>query len=342
LMRPEAFLLRPHMWLQEMSRLGVTITAAPNFAYEMCLRRVRERHMKGLDLSAWRVALTGAETVDRDTVVAFEEKFADVGFAKGAFLPAYGMAENGLTITAAKASTPIDFERLDADVLSKERRATLVNGEDRAVTQSVSLGLPAAGEEVAIVDSDGRMVAERRVGEIVIRSPSVMSGYYKNAEETRKALRNGWLHSGDLGYIADGRLFIVGRLKEMVIKRGRNYFPCDIEAAAERVEGIERGTVVSFADYNPNEGTESLVILAESSEEDPEALENIEKVLSTRILGLLAIRPDTLVLVSHGALPRNGDGTILREVCRLRYLADADAFVDELRIPKASPEGAAA
>jgi acyl-CoA synthetase (AMP-forming)/AMP-acid ligase II len=214
-MPPQVFLMRPHAWIRAISDLRATLSAAPNAAYQLCVRRVSDKQMEGLDLSSWRLALNGSEFVQAATVEAFAAKFARVGFRRDAFYPLYGLAENALAATCP-------------DIAQSFVTAATENG----AAPVVAVGRPIRGQEVAVVDDAGATLSERDVGEIVVRGPCVMRGYFNNDAATARVIRGGWLHTGDLGFIDGGRLFITGRKKEMIIKVGRNYYPHDVERAA--------------------------------------------------------------------------------------------------------------
>jgi acyl-CoA synthetase (AMP-forming)/AMP-acid ligase II len=289
-MPPQSFLMHPHRWLENITKLGVTLSVAPNFAYRLCLRRVREKHMANLDLSSWRVAVNGAEMVHHDTVTAFRDKFGPVGFSAKTMLPVYGLAEN----TLATACPPLD--------------APYVTDDDGVV----SVGGPLPGQALSIQD-DGGIVAEGELGEICVRGPCVMRDYFDNPEASAHALRDGWLHTGDVGRIRAGRLFIHGRAKQMVIKMGRNYYPGDIERIV--------GGGVAFAWPNPESGTDDLVLVRESEPLDAEAEKRETNELNAQLLAVLGIRIDRIVRVAPGALP-DLDTAQLRDHARERFARD--------------------
>jgi acyl-CoA synthetase (AMP-forming)/AMP-acid ligase II len=289
-MPPQSFLMHPHRWLQNITDLSATLSVAPNFAYRLCLRRVRDKHMAKLDLSSWRIAINGAEMVHHDTVAAFRDKFAPVGFAASVMLPVYGLAEN----TLATACPPLDDPyRVD----------------DEGV---VSAGGPLPGQTLSIQTEKGT-AGEGELGEICVRGPAVMGEYHGNPAATRRVLRDGWLHTGDLGSIRDGRLYIHGRIKQMVIKMGRNYYPQDVERVA--------GGGVVFAWPNPESGTDDLVLVLETdapAEEQKQLLGD----LNGRLLAELGIRADVIRLVPPGTLPTGEALTRARDLVRQRYARD--------------------
>ena len=285
-MPPQSFLMHPHRWLKNIADYGVTLSVAPNFAYQLCVRRVRDKHLDGLDLSRWRLALNGAETVYPQSVQAFCDKLAGTKFFPSTMLPTYGLAENTLATA----------------IPSLDNTYTTARHPEDASREVVSVGGPLAGQELAILDEQGKVVSEGELGEIAVRGPCKMRGYRNNQSATDRAIRNDWLHTGDIGFITGGRLFITDRKKEMIIKMGRNYYPDDIEQIIGSCESVDCGPVVAFALNNSDSGTEDLVIVAEVAVTDEEEIKRTTTALNTHLLDLLGIRADTIQLVAPGTL----------------------------------------
>jgi len=295
-MPPQTFLMHPSQWLKNISNLKVTLAAAPNAGYQMCVKRVQDRHLEGLDLSRWRLALNGAETVHPSTVEAFQARFAPVGFKPEAFFPSYGLAENTLATACPRGDSPW---RVDS-----------VEGGEPVVC----VGLPLAGQELAVLDVKGEPVPPKVVGQIAVRGPCVMSGYWEDPTATRRAIDpQGWLHTGDLGFMSDGQLYITGREKELIIKMGRNYYPSDIEGLLASYPELPHPTL-AFACPNPGEGTEDLVLLVESAPLDASAKKHLSTAINGRLLAHLGIRVDRLELVAKGRLASAGRSE-LRRLC---------------------------
>ena len=217
------FVRRPAEWLRAISRHRATVSFAPNFAYDLCVRRVKDLDLAGVDLSCWRVAGCGAEPIHAPTLAAFAERFRAFGFRETSFLPGYGLAEHVVAATFAPRGRPI---RTDGAL--------------------VSCGVPLPDHRLRIVDEHGRELPEREVGEITLAGPSVMQGYYENGALTREALCDGWLRTGDLGYLADGELYVCGRAKDLIIANGRKFHPQDLEWGVDELAGIRRGRAVAF------------------------------------------------------------------------------------------------
>nr|AYM52366.1 AMP-binding protein [Hyalangium minutum] len=322
LIPPEAFLVRPGLWLRALSRHKGFISPAPNFAYGLCLKRVKDEELKGVDLSAWKHALNGAEPVSVETLRRFVERFERYGFSPSALRPVYGLSEASLAVTFPPASRGPRALQVDASVLAREGR--VVEGS-RAL---VSVGSPVAGIEVEIRDGLGHALPERRVGRVFVRGPSVMKGYYGDAEATARALGpDGWLDTGDLGFEDAGELYLTGRAKDLVIIRGANHAPQTFEECLQAVDGVRVGCAVALGFTPEDSEDEALLILAERAGPavDDAAVE--ERVRAAVVAGT-GIRPHTVRMLDPGTLPRTSSGKLRRSEALRGYLAG------ELRAPK--------
>ena len=303
-----SFARTPRLWLETIQKHRGTITYAPNFAYGLITKRIRPTDLDGLDLSSLRVAGCGAEPIRGQTLLDFAARFATAGFrGDEAFLPSYGMAESTLAITFHRLGTPIRIDRVDASAMRRGEALPAAPGAEDAL-ELVSCGVPFPGHELAIVGDDGRPLGrERAVGEIVVRGPSVTAGYYGNPEATAAALRDGWLSTGDLGYLADGDLFICGRSKDLIIINGANHHPQDLEWVVGDLEGVRRGNVVAFSVLR--DGTEQLIIAAEGNSGEAERLRReIARALGARF----GLAPAEVAIVAVGVLPKTSSGKAQR------------------------------
>jgi 1-acyl-sn-glycerol-3-phosphate acyltransferase len=318
LMSPLSFLARPVKWLEAISHHRGTLSGGPNFAFELCARRVGPDELTGLDLSGWRMAFNGAEPVDTGTMQRFSERFCAVGFRQAAFSPVYGLAEATLGVSF----TPPD-ERYRVDVIDRQR----LQLSGRAVqsppsAQSVHLassGVPIPGFEIRTVDERGRETGERELGAIEFRGPGACSGYYDNEHESAQLMDGDWLRTGDLGYIAGGQLYVTGRSKDLIIRAGRNLSPYEIENAAGAVEGIRTGCVAAFGTIDTREGTEQLVVAAESRQRGAEDRERLAKKVAIAVLEAIGQPLDKVVILAPGAVLKTSSGKIRRVEMAIAY-----------------------
>lgn len=313
LFQTSTFVRTPRLWLELITKHRGTITYAPNFAYDLVTKRVTERDLASFDLSSLRVAGCGAEPIRAKTLLDFAEKFRACGFDPNALLPSYGMAESCLAITFHRRGTPMIVDRVDPEQL-RQGRAVPSTAPD--ASPQVSCGVPFPGHEIAIVDDSGRPLGEREVGQILARGPSVNDGYYENPEATAESFRDGWLHTGDLGYRADGNLYVCGRLKDLIIVNGANHYPQDIEWVVGDVEGVRRGNVVAFSVMR--DGIEQLVVAAEGSSSDAARLRaDIAKVVSETF----GLTPMHVAICPVGALPKTSSGKAQRRKSKAMWEA---------------------
>ena len=317
---PMAFLKRPGLWLKAISRRRGSISFAPNFAYDLCVRRVQPREMVDLDLSCWRVAGCGAEPIRAETLARFAAKFAGVGFRADAFLPCYGMAEHTLAVTFSPLNRAPRIDAIDAAQLSAHRRAVPPSNGQSLRAELVSCGRPFPGHEVRIADGRGHQLPERHVGQILLKGPSVFRGYLDREALTRETLAGGWLHSGDLGYLADGELYVCGRVKDTIIVNGRNYYPQDLEQAAADEGDVRKGRVVAFG-TREDAGRERIVVVVEPSNGSHGA--DLADRVRGRILESIGVLVDEVVVAPSGTIPKTTSGKLQRSRVRNRYESGA-------------------
>jgi fatty-acyl-CoA synthase len=316
LMTPEGFVKRPIEWLRAISRHRGTISFAPNFAYELAVRRVKDADLAELDLSSWRIAGCGAEPVHAPTLATFAEKFQASGFRATSFLPGYGLAEHVLAATLAPRGRGLRVEHLVASDVSARRVATPANGSHADAVSVVACGAALPGHTVRIVDDEGRALAERHIGEIVLGGPSVSPGYYNDVETTAQAIRDGQLFTGDLGYLSNGELFVCGRVKDLIIVNGRKYHPQDLEWGVAELAGIRRGRVVAFG-TTTGSGPDRTVVVAEPSGTVPAT--DLTDAIRRRIVDLCGLVVDEVVLVPSGTVARTTSGKVRRSATKTMY-----------------------
>jgi fatty-acyl-CoA synthase len=315
---PAEFLKRPVEWLRAITRHRGTISFAPNFAYEMCLRRVKDAELDGLDLSSWRLAGCGAEPIHAATLEAFAAKFAHAGFRAASLVGAYGLAEHTLAVALAPRDRGLRVDAVRASELVTHRRAVPCSPDSPDASLLVGCGRPFPDHALRVVDDDGRSVGERTVGEILVSGPSVMRGYVRGPGTLDAVIREGWLTTGDLGYLADGELFVCGRRKEMIIVGGRNYFPQDIERVVTEVPGVRAGGVAAFAATAPGNPDRAVVVVETRG---PVSADAFQAEVRRRVLQATGLAVDEIVLAPNGAIDRTTSGKLRRAELRERYSA---------------------
>ena len=315
LMPPFGFLLKPSRWLWALHCFRATNSFAPNFAYQLCVKRIKDAELEGLELGSWKRAYNAAEFIHTDTVHQFTERFAPAGFDAEAWMPSYGMAEMVVAVTVRPRAEPVRLESISRTALSHRREAVLQpRGSDSLLV--VGVGRPIRGIELRIVDEEGRDVPERHEGEVLLRGTSLFSGYYQNAEATQAVLREGWLHTGDLGYLSAGELFICGRSKDLIIKGGENHHPYTMENAAARVTGVRTGCVAAVGVNNPQTGTEDIVVVCETTETKPDVLRQLCKHVEDTVFQGAGVRPNRVLPVPAQTLPKTTSGKLKRAYIR--------------------------
>jgi fatty-acyl-CoA synthase len=318
-MSPMTFLSRPERWLWAIHRHKGTLSPAPNFAYELCLRKIADKDLEGLDLSCWRAALNGAEPVQPATIERFVARFERYGFRRGALLPVYGLAENSLAVSAPQIGAGYRLDRIDRATFESTGRAIPARRGDSAALEFVGAGRPLRDVECRIVGRDGRDAGERFEGTLWFRGPSATCGYYENVAATRELVREGgWLDSGDLAYWADGELFITGRAKDIIIKAGRNLYPHEIEQIVARIAGVRPGCVVAFGAPDERSGTEKFVVTAEIRNAADAG--KISAEISRVVQETMGLPPDVVELLAPQSIPKTSSGKLRRSETRRLYL----------------------
>jgi fatty-acyl-CoA synthase len=309
------FIKRPSVWLDTIHRHRGTTSFAPNFAYALAARRVKDSDLDQWDLSCLRVLGCGAEPIQAPTMRQFTELFsARCKMPETAIMPAYGMAEATLAITLKPSHQHLRTIVIDAESFSETGRATAPR-EGKPAVEHVACGVAFEGHEVAILDEHGNPLPNGFEGEICHRGPSVTPGYYGNPEATAQSWRNGWLRTGDLGFLDDGQLYVTGRIKDLIIVNGRNVHPQAVEWAVAEVDGVRRGNVVAFS--VPGELGEELVVVLETKESETGPLAEEVRRAVQRELSLTA---RDVVCLKTGALPKTSSGKLQRRKTREMYL----------------------
>ena len=322
-----AFARRPALWLKLMSENRSTIAFSPSFGYDLAARRINGE-AKTLDLSSWRVAGIGGDMVRADVLNLFAEKLAVAGFRPEAFLPSYGMAEATLAVTFADVDKPVRVDIVDRARSKLSRKAVPAKPEQKPerVSNLVVCGKPLPGHEVVIRDRDGQVLKDREIGQIYVKGPSVMTGYFENERATRAVFsEDGFMDTGDMGYWLDGEIVITGRAKDLILHNGRNIWPQDLEWAAEQIEPLRDGDAAAFA-VEGDDGEDQVVVLVQCRSTDRAEMEDLRRKLAQAVHRMSGVEC-TIVLVAPRSLPFTSSGKLSRAAAKLSYLSGAIAEI---------------
>ena len=319
LMSPLAFLSRPSQWLRAIHRHRGTISGGPNFAYELCMRRIPEHELEGLDLSSWRFAFNGAEPVSPDTLSAFEERFSKWNFRNNVISPVYGLAECSVGLAFTPPGEPWQVDLLDREIFSTSGEARPARPDDPAPLKIVGCGRVIPEHDMRVVDAAGLELPDRAEGHLQFKGPSATSGYYRNPEATRTLFDGEWLNTGDRAYLSEGMLYLTGREKDVIIRGGRNISPYELEEAVGDLPGIRRGCVAAFGSLDRASGTERVVVLAETRERDTSIHDSLRRKINELALGLIGAPVDDIVLAPPHTVPKTSSGKIRRVAAREYY-----------------------
>ena len=318
-LKTEHFARRPLAWLDLISRnKGTTLSYSPTFGYDICARRISSQsHVADrFDLSRWRTAGNGADMIRPDVMQSFVNAFADAGFKAGAFTPSYGLAEATLAVTVMPPGEGIRVELVEEERLSGRPRDLSKPARYRAI---VNCGKPLPGMDVEIRGEHGDAKSERQIGKVWCRGESVMHSYFRNEEATEECLVDGWLDTGDMGYMADGYLYIVGRAKDMIIINGKNHWPQDIEWAVEQLPGFNHGDIAAFSVETDN-GEEAPAVLVHCRVSDPDERLRLRDQIADRVRSVTGMS-GVVELVPPRTLPRTSSGKLSRAKAKRLYLA---------------------
>jgi len=320
LIPPELFVARPAVWLRTISRYQATVSPAPNFAFGLCADRIRDEELEGVDLSSWQVALNGAEPVAAEVLRRFQRRFAAWGFRSEALTPVYGLSEASLAVTFSQINRPFTSHRFDRRVLAEDAEAI----DHPTGVEIVSVGRPLPDFEVQVVDRGRRELPERRVGRVMVRGPSLMEGYLGLERATARVMMAGWLDTGDLGFIADGDLYLTGRAKDVLILRGRNHSPVEMEHAVDAVDGVRTGCAAAASFMPEGADHEQLIVMVETGKGvSASQYPRIAEEVSRSVLAATGLEPDSVEVLEPGTLPRTSSGKIRRREALERWRAGA-------------------
>lgn len=319
IMSPLTFLHAPIRWLWAIHYHRGTISAGPNFAFELCINKIDDNELSGLDLSSLCHLMNGAEAVKEKTLDKFIHKYEKYGLTPYAIKPVYGLAENTLALTIPAVKRYPKVEKIEAKIFESKKNAILSTNKKDRVLSFVCCGEPLPGHQIRIVDEEDNLLVERQVGYVQFKGPCATQGYYRNPEETQKLFHGAWLDTGDMGYFSEGELYITGRKKDIIIKAGRCYFPEALEEAVWNVAGVRKGCVAAFGISDELDSTEKLILVAEIYE----AQKNREKLIKEDIFRLCAevmgISPDDILLTGAHVIPKTSSGKLKRSALKVLY-----------------------
>lgn len=318
LLPPELFVARPALWLRAISRYCGTVSPAPNFAYRLCVDRITDEEMKGVDLSCWHVALNGAEAVVPTVLRAFVDRFTRWGFRAEALTPVYGLSEASLAVTFSPIERRFVSRSFSREALTKEGLAVPAERE----LELVSVGHPVPGFEVQIRDETGACLEDGRIGRIWTRGPSLMKCYLNNPEATSRAFQNGWLDTGDLGFVHEGELYVSGRAKDILIVRGQNHAPEEIEMIVDEVPGVRRGCRAAVNYMPPEAEREEIWLFVERQKGLPaKEISTMAESCAREVAAISGIQLDRVEVLEPGTLPRTSSGKIRRAEALRQFLS---------------------
>ncbi len=324
LMSPFHWVRAPRDLFRAVTEFHGTLTWMPNFAYNHCVRATRDEDLAGVDLSSWRGLVNAAEPCRVDSHRLFARRFAPHGFRESALQVAYGMAEATLFVSATRMGAPAPVDWVERRALMEERRAVPAEPDAPGALGMVSCGYPVRGAELRVIDENGRELPARRVGQILIRCSSMFGGYYRRPDLTAQVMRDGWHLSGDMGYLADGQLYVSGRMKDLIIVSGRNVYPGDLEAAANEVAGVHPGRCVAFGVADARLGTEVVVMVCELEPGLDEGARQLVADEVRRRVWEQEVALHDLRLVDERWLIKTSSGKISRASSREKYLRERD------------------
>jgi fatty-acyl-CoA synthase len=321
LMSPFDWVRAPYKLLQAVSRYRGTLSWLPNFAYNFCAQKIRDRHLEGVELSTWRAVINCSEPVRWESHQAFYEKFKAYGLKYEALQTSYAMAENVFAVTQSPLGGEPALVEIDREVFMSERVAkSPINGHP--AMKMMSSGRPLENVKVKVLDENRNEVIDGEIGEVALQSDCMLTSYYHREDATEKAFINGWYLTGDYGFILNGELFVSGRKKDMIIVGGKNVYPQDLEALTYEVPGVHAGRSVAFGMYNEEEGTEDVVIIAEVNSEDPDEQQRIADIIRAHVTRNSAIALRYVKAVDSKWILKTSSGKTARSANKEKFLVE--------------------
>jgi acyl-CoA synthetase (AMP-forming)/AMP-acid ligase II len=320
-MSPFEWIRAPYRLLQAVSRYKGTLSWLPNFAYNFCAQKIRDRDLEGVDLSSWRAISNCSEPMRWDSQNAFRERFRSKGLQSDSMTTCYAMAENVFAVTQGGIDGPVGFEDIDRDSLQIEKVARAVVADKPAI-RMLSAGKSIPNTSVTILDNKGQPLPDRHVGEVALKSNCMLSGYYHRPDATVKAFINGWYLTGDYGYLVEGELYITGRKKDLIIVGGKNIYPQDLELLAYEVPGVHAGRASAFGVFNETSGTEDVVLVVEVDPSEQVEQQKIADEIRAAVTRGSAVALRYVHLVGRHWLVKTSSGKTARSANRDKFLKE--------------------
>ena len=321
IMSPFDWVRAPYRLFQAITGYKGTLCWLPNFAYNFCAQKIRPSDLDGVDLSSLRAVTNCSEPMRYTSHQLFLERFKPYGLRDSAIATCYAMAENVFAVTQDGIDKPITYDEIDQEIFQKDKLAQKAQDGERTVVM-VSAGRPLDNTQVRIVDEQGHELPERHLGEIVLQSNCMLTGYYHREDATQKAMLDGWFKTGDLGYLADGELYISGRKKDLIIVGGKNVYPQDIESVVNEIEGVHPGRNVAFGVFNEERGTEEVIVIAELEPGYEDQSQTISSRIRQQVTQSTAVALRHVYLVNGFWLIKTSSGKIARAANKEKYLAE--------------------
>jgi len=323
LQSPFDWVRAPYKLMHSVSKYRGTLTWLPNFAYNFCAHKIRDRHLEGVDLSSWRAVINCSEPVRWESHQAFYEKFKGYGLKYEALLTSYAMAENVFAVTQSRLGSEPTVLEIDREAFMSERVAKSPV-EGHPAMRMMSSGHPLGNVRVKVLDASRNAVADRVIGELALTSDCMLTGYYHREDATQEAFAEGWYLTGDFGFMADGEVYVSGRKKDMIIVGGRNVYPQDLEALSYEVPGVHAGRSVAFGMFNEEEGTEEVVIIAEVDSENTAEQQRIADAIRAHVTKNSAIALRYVRVVDPRWIVKTSSGKTARSANREKFLQELD------------------
>ena len=320
-MSPLSFLVRPESWLRAMHRFRATFSASPNFGFELCINKIADVDLEGLNLGSLRMVANGAEPVSPQTLRRFIERFSPCSFPAGAMAPVYGLAECSVGLAFPPLGRGCLIDRVNRERLSSGGVAEPARPDDPKPLEVVACGQALPGHEVRIVDETGRELGDRSEGRLEFRGPSATRGYFNNEAKTGELIHDGWLDSGDRAYMVGGDVYITGRVKDIIIRAGRHLYPQEIEEAVAEIPGIRKGCVAVFSVRDQSSGTERVIVVAETREVELAAKVKLQALAHEVVIDTAGTPPDEIILAPPRTVPKTSSGKIRRSAAKELYVS---------------------